>query len=91
MIIRAKFWISILVVLFFVMLAVIAGKKDFFRGEPLYIAVAGPMGKSNGDAMIQGISMYIEKVNQEGGIAGKKSNCSNLTTRTKRRMLKNRH
>ena len=69
MIMRTKIWISIFVVLFVVMLA--AG-KHFFRGEPLYIAVAGPMGTSNGDAMIQGISMYLDKVNKAGGIAGKK-------------------
>lgn len=68
---KTKILISIVVILFFVMLAFIAG-KHFVRGEPLYIAVAGPMGTSNGEAMRQGISMYIEKVNQEGGIAGKK-------------------
>jgi branched-chain amino acid transport system substrate-binding protein len=53
------------------MLAFITGKTLLWE-EPLYIAVAGPMGTSNGDAMIQGISMYLEKVNQAGGIAGKK-------------------
>jgi len=43
--------------------------------ETLHIAVAGPMSgdyKNLGDNMKEGISLYIDKINKEGGIKGKK-------------------
>ena len=42
--------------------------------EPLYLAIAGPTdGKSaSGVEMVQGAQLYLDKLNQEGGIKGKK-------------------
>jgi len=42
--------------------------------EPIYLAVVGPMsGKSkvNGKALVNGINLYLDKINQQGGIDGK--------------------
>ncbi|MFK5968766.1 MAG: extracellular solute-binding protein [Candidatus Marithrix sp.] len=44
-------------------------------GGTLYVAVAGPMtgkGKSDGLQMVQGVQLYLDKVNKEGGINGRK-------------------
>lgn len=44
-------------------------------GDPVKVAVAGPMSgknKSKGEAMVLGLSMYIDKANQEGGINGRR-------------------
>jgi len=39
--------------------------------EALYIAVVGPMGKPDGKAMVRGIKLLLEEVNEKGGINGK--------------------
>ena len=42
--------------------------------EPLYVAVSGPMsgkGEINGKAMVQGIQLYLDQINQQGGIHGR--------------------
>jgi branched-chain amino acid transport system substrate-binding protein len=45
---------------------------SFFSDEkPLYIAVAGPMsgkGEANGQAMVEGIQLYLDEINSQGGI-----------------------
>ncbi|MDM8564816.1 extracellular solute-binding protein [Candidatus Halobeggiatoa sp. HSG11] len=44
-------------------------------GGTVYVAVAGPMsgkGKADGLQMVQGVQLYLDKVNREGGINGKK-------------------
>jgi branched-chain amino acid transport system substrate-binding protein len=41
--------------------------------KPLYIAVSGPMsgkGEANGQAMVRGIQLYLDKINRQGGIHG---------------------
>ncbi len=50
----------------------IYGKKIFDRNNNLYIALAGPMQDNNGKAMLQGVQMYLDQVNQQSGITGKK-------------------
>ncbi|MDM8567123.1 ABC transporter substrate-binding protein [Candidatus Halobeggiatoa sp. HSG11] len=43
----------------------------FSDKKPIYIAVAGPMsGKDeiNGQAMVRGVQLYLDKLNQQGGI-----------------------
>jgi len=47
--------------------------NSFFE-ETLYVAVVGPMsgaGKINGNAMVQGVELYFDQINQQGGIDGK--------------------
>jgi len=39
--------------------------------EPVYIAVVGPMGQPNGKAMRQGVELYREQINKQGGIDGR--------------------
>ena len=49
--------------------------EHFFKQEVVYIAVSGPMtgqSQANGEAMVQGIQLYLDKVNQAGGIHNKK-------------------
>ena len=38
--------------------------------KPIYIALAGPVTGNNGQAMVKGVQLYIEQVNQQGGING---------------------
>lgn len=40
--------------------------------EPVYIAVVGPMKEPSGKAMQQGVELYGEQVNKQGGIDGRK-------------------
>ncbi|MCI5148182.1 MAG: amino acid ABC transporter substrate-binding protein [Candidatus Electrothrix sp. MAN1_4] len=40
--------------------------------EPVYIAVVGPMGEANGKAMRQGVKLYKDQINQQGGLDGRK-------------------
>lgn len=42
---------------------------------PIYLAVVGPMsgnGQKNGEMMINGVRLYVDKINEDGGINGKK-------------------
>ncbi|MDM8566435.1 ABC transporter substrate-binding protein [Candidatus Halobeggiatoa sp. HSG11] len=36
-----------------------------------YIAVVGPMQTANGEAMVQGAQLYVDQINQQGGVNGK--------------------
>jgi branched-chain amino acid transport system substrate-binding protein len=41
--------------------------------KPIYIAISGPMtgkGKVNGQAMVKGAQLYLDQINQQGGIQG---------------------
>ena len=47
----------------------------FFQSQDvLYLAVAGPTGEDNvsGQEMVQGIQLYLDRLNREGGVNGKK-------------------
>ena len=47
----------------------------FFHKDTIYIAVAGPLtgdNASHGKSMLQGVDLYLEKINQAGGIYGKR-------------------
>jgi branched-chain amino acid transport system substrate-binding protein len=49
------------------------GFLSSYSKKPFYIAVSGPMsGKSeiNGQAMVKGVQLYLDKINQQGGIHG---------------------
>ncbi len=62
-------------ILFLIIVAVIGtmiGKEMLYGDKNLHIALVGPMQDSNGEAMRQGVQMYLDQVNQQGGIAGKK-------------------
>ncbi|RKZ38753.1 MAG: hypothetical protein DRR16_17460 [Candidatus Parabeggiatoa sp. nov. 3] len=57
---------------------VIFQQKHFFSlfsdDKPLYIAVSGPMsgkGEANGQAMVNGIQLYLDEINLQGGIGGR--------------------
>jgi len=52
-----------------VMLIMLIGWKLF--DKVAYIAVVGPMQTANGKAMVQGAQLYVEQINQQGGIDGK--------------------
>lgn len=71
------FAVSFFLITFLVIWLVMGAKKTFFNTffeETLYIAVAGPMNgteKINGDAMIQGVQLYLDQINQRGGIDGR--------------------
>lgn len=69
MTLKTKFGLFFFVALFFVILLSI-GKNVFLSDDTLYIAIAGPMKKSNGEAMLQGAQLYLDHVNRQGGIAG---------------------
>ncbi len=40
--------------------------------KPVYIALVGPLGQSSGKAMRQGVELYRDQINQQGGIGGRK-------------------
>ena len=68
---KAKYWVLV-VLLVSSILAWWSGL--FSEKEPFYIAVSGPMsGKSeaNGQAMVQGIQLCLDQINQQGGIHGR--------------------
>ncbi len=67
---KAKYMIVFLVA-FFLVTGLTVIWKNFLESETLYLAVAGPMAKRNGDAMVQGVQLYLDKVNRDGGINGK--------------------
>jgi len=68
---KTFFGITILVLVVYI---IIMGKNYFFPEKiPYHIAVAGPMsGKSeiNGKAMVKAIQLYLDELNNEGGIEG---------------------
>jgi len=68
---KMRYWIGVLIML---SVALYLWKVDFFTEKsPVYIALSGPLtGKAdiNGKAMIQGAQMYLDKINQQGGING---------------------
>jgi len=62
-------------ILFIIIVAVIGamiGKEMLYADNNLHIALVGSMQNSNGEAMRQGVQMYLDQVNQQGGIDGKK-------------------
>jgi len=64
---KTKYWIFFALVLLFISLFFIWKSGDFLEKEPLYVAVAGPMTTANGKAMVQGIQLYLDQINQQGG------------------------
>jgi branched-chain amino acid transport system substrate-binding protein len=76
---KIKFYLLALFLIVF-MIVIWQGKfVNFWSSEepnegPIYLAVVGPMsGKSqvNGEALVNGINLYIDQINQLGGIDGK--------------------
>ncbi len=67
-----KINIGILFLIVAIMAGIIIGKKLFYTDNNSYIALVGPMQNSNGEAMRQGVQMYLDKVNKQGGIGSKK-------------------
>ncbi len=70
---KAKYWILILVILLLVS-SIWWSDLILKEEEPLYVAVSGAMsgkGEANGKAMVQGIQLYLDKINQEDGIQGR--------------------
>ncbi|MDM8567107.1 ABC transporter substrate-binding protein, partial [Candidatus Halobeggiatoa sp. HSG11] len=67
---KVNFGILILVVA--TIFGVVIGKEKFRSDNTLYIALVGPMQNSNGEAMQQGAKMYLDQINRQGGIGGKK-------------------
>jgi branched-chain amino acid transport system substrate-binding protein len=59
---KAKYWLFSCIALVFVILLVVEAKKAFFD-ETLYIAVVGPMANANGKGMVQGVRLYLDKIN----------------------------
>jgi len=71
---KTKFWIFFSVALFMVVLLTTMNTPKKFDDDAIYIAMAGPLseGNNNGNAMRQGVELYLDQVNRQGGIAGKK-------------------
>jgi branched-chain amino acid transport system substrate-binding protein len=46
--------------------------RDIYEKEPIHIAVVGPMDLKNGEAMRNGVQLYVDQVNSNGGIDGRK-------------------
>ncbi|OAD20083.1 branched chain amino acid ABC transporter (substrate-binding protein) [Candidatus Thiomargarita nelsonii] len=68
---KSKYWIFFaVIILLFISLFFIWKSDDFLEKEPLYVAVSGPMTAANGKAMVQGIQLYLDQINQQGGIHG---------------------
>ncbi|MBE9562748.1 MAG: ABC transporter substrate-binding protein, partial [Proteobacteria bacterium] len=67
---RINFGILFLVIA--TIFGVVIGKEKFYADNTLHIALVGPMQNSNGEAMRQGVQMYLDRINQQGGISGKK-------------------
>lgn len=65
---KPKYWLLSIIGFFLLLLGI--GKKVLFS-EAVYIAVAGPLSEMNGIAMKQGIQLYLDKINRQGGIEGK--------------------
>lgn len=57
--------ISFLAIFLFILQQVFYSEK-----EPLYIAIAGPINQVNGEAMVNGVQLYLDQINAAGGIAG---------------------
>lgn len=66
---RFLFFIIVLNSLFYVFF--ILKKKDFTR-EPVLLAYVGPVSQAYGRDIANAIEMYMEKINQAGGIHGRK-------------------
>jgi branched-chain amino acid transport system substrate-binding protein len=63
---KTKYWIYLLIVT--LLSSTFAWWSGLFsEEEPLYIAVSGPMTGNNGKAMVQGIQLYLDQINQQGG------------------------
>jgi branched-chain amino acid transport system substrate-binding protein len=72
---KVKYWIYSLLVFLLVLFAIFLWKIAPFssENESVYLAVVGPMsGNSqiNGAAMIDGIELYLDQINQQGGLHG---------------------
>ncbi|QTA84390.1 ABC transporter substrate-binding protein [Desulfonema magnum] len=70
LIILSSFIISGLIIIFFLWFS-----DSAFRKEEIYIAAAVPLSgnhRSEGRAMLNGIKLYLDKVNHTGGINGRK-------------------
>jgi branched-chain amino acid transport system substrate-binding protein len=63
------FWIGIIFSSLIMM--VFGASQLFWKTDPIYIAVVGPMKTANGEAMVQGVQLYLDKINAEGGINGR--------------------
>jgi len=67
---KSIFWIFVLLILF-ISGIFIWKSDDLLETEPVYVAVSGPMTAANGKAMVQGIQLYLDQINQQGGIHGR--------------------
>ncbi len=65
-----------LLALFLIVFMIVIWQGNFFSSEespeePIYLAVVGPMSQINGEALLNGINLYLDKIKQQGGIDGK--------------------
>jgi branched-chain amino acid transport system substrate-binding protein len=71
---KAKYWLFSSVVFLLLISFIYSWKSGLFSDQDvLYIAVSGPMtgtSEANGKAMVQGIQLYLDQINQQGGIHG---------------------
>ncbi len=69
---RKKIILLIVCVIFGVSVYFFTQSSSMSTNEPVYIAVVGPMGRANGKAMRQGVILYGDQINKQGGINGRK-------------------
>ena len=68
------FWIGVAFILTILFAFFIHRPEGFSQDSSLYIAVAGPMSgphKTEGKAMVRGIQLCLDQINDEGGVNGK--------------------
>lgn len=62
----------LLSILCLVVIILLLARKLPFKKEPIYIALAGPMEHKEGKFILMGVNLYLDKVNSQGGIDGRK-------------------
>ncbi len=71
---KPYYGVGIILILAIIFVFSMLWSKASSPDDAIYIAVVGPMSgeeKSNGEEMVRGIQLYLDKINEEGGVHGK--------------------
>lgn len=60
-----------MIILYAIFLGVFTLSPFFFKKDAIHIALVGPMKTNDGEAMVRGVRMYVDQLNQSGGISGR--------------------
>ena len=81
-------WALIIIILIYQVVTHIKPNMLGFGIKPIHIAVVGPMSgpdKENGQAMVKGVRLYIDELNNAGGVYGRKVKLRIFDDRNQRR------